>query len=424
MHLVFLYGILIKVFNPILRKKPRLSHVVFPLLVFTIWFYSLLTGMSPSITRAATMTTFVILSEWLGRRVDKTNLMCASLILLCCLEPQMLLSAGFQLSFLAVCGIFYLHPVILSSIEPENRLMRQIWEMTSVTLAAQIATFPLSLYLFGQFPNWFLMANMVIVPVSTLVMYAGMVLVMLGNIPWIGEWLGEITSISIQFLRYLVELISSLPFAVTDNIYFPALMVVSTYATILILFYFFNSNTYYSLVACLLTLIFCLASILKSETDFAKEDSCWMTKSKSGPILINQRGNIAEIIAFSGVSGMELKRIEGTLATKRNVRLFKKTIINQKTNIWLKRYQTTCIHLFPYNWNLNSENLKSLENTRILIMETKPYEGLWDRIDKSMPHLKKMVLLKRSYLSEKSLAKAKSLGIQICSLDEIGYVRL
>ncbi|MFM7901882.1 MAG: ComEC/Rec2 family competence protein, partial [Bacteroidota bacterium] len=58
MHLVLLYGILIKLFKPLLRKRPGANHIVFPVLVGTIWFYSLITGMSPSITRAATMTTF------------------------------------------------------------------------------------------------------------------------------------------------------------------------------------------------------------------------------------------------------------------------------------------------------------------------------------------------------------------------------
>ncbi|MFM7823274.1 MAG: ComEC/Rec2 family competence protein, partial [Bacteroidota bacterium] len=381
MHLVLLYGILIKLFKPLLRKRPGDNHIVFPVLVVMIWFYSLITGMSPSITRAATMTTFVILSEWLGRRVDKTNLMCASMILLCCLDPLMLLSVGFQLSFLAVCGIFYLHPIILSAIEPSSKLTRQIWEMTSVTLAAQLATFPLSLYLFGQFPNWFLLANMVIVPVSSIVMYAGMILVMVGNIPWIGEWVGLSTSLSIKLLRYLVELISSLPYAVTDNIYYPILMTITVYVSLAFLFNFFKRNTYNSLIALLTATITCLASFLFSNQDFAKEDSCWILKSKSRVIIVKQKGLNAEILAFQGASEKELMRIENTLATKRNVQVIKRTIINQNINFRLNQYQMTLIHRFPKKWNQNEVNLKYLKKTRILALYSQPNDDFWDDLE-------------------------------------------
>ncbi len=424
MHLVLLYGILIKLFKPLLRKKPLVSHVVFPFLICSIWFYSLLTGMSPSITRAATMTTFVIFSEWMERRVDKTNMMCASLILLSCLDPLMLLSEGFQLSFLAVCGIFYLHPVILTAFEPGNRIKRQLWEMTSVTLSAQLATFPLSLYLFGQFPNWFLLANMIIVPVSSIVMYAGMLMIMLGNIPWIGEWIGLATALSIEFLRYLVDLFSALPFAVTENIYYPVLMVSSTYILVIMLFYFFKSNSYESLVGCLLAIISCLASIYFVNEDFVDEESCWIIKSKAGPVFIKQQGFKAEIIAFQGAKETELQRIENTMATKRNVKSFKKTIINPKTNFNLIQFHTTFINRFPKKWNHCSENLKNLDKTQTLLLVKRPYEDFWDDMEKTLPDLKKLIYVKRVDISEKSLAKAESLGIQILNLDELGYIRL
>ena len=121
---------------------------------------------------------------------------------------------------------------------------------------------------------------------------------------------------------------------------------------------------------------------------------------------------------------MEVKRVENTLLNKRNVQAIKKTIINQKTNFSLKQYHATFIHRFPFNWNSNSENLKMLEDTRILVMERNPSVGFWAEVGNKMPNLKKLIFLRGTYLSDKSLAIAESLGIQIFYLDEIGYFRL
>jgi hypothetical protein len=173
----------------------------------------------------------------------------------------------------------------------------------------------------------------------------------------------------------------------------------------------------------LLASIIFLASIIISGQDFKDEDSCWVIKSKTGPIFIKQQGTKAELLIVKGVTEMEVKRVENTLLNKRNVQAIKKTIINQKTNFSLKQYHATFIHRFPFNWNSNSENLNRLEDTRILVMERNPSVGFWEEVGNKMPNLKKMIFLRGTYLSDKNLAIAESLGIQIFYLDEIGYFR-
>lgn len=94
-----------------------------------------------------------------------------------------------------------------------------IWELTSVSLAAQLTTFPLSMFLFHQFPNYFLIANLIIIPLSTGVMYSGLLILVTDWIPFAGIVFGWITTKGISLLNLLVDRVASLPGALTTDIY-------------------------------------------------------------------------------------------------------------------------------------------------------------------------------------------------------------
>lgn len=240
MHVIMVYGLLMKITGPFTRRESMSRHLIFPALILTVWMYALLSGFGSSVIRAAAMATFVLMAKWIDRRVHVKNLLCASVILVTLLNPYILREVGFQLSLLAVCGIIFISPMLEQLLNPSNRLIKLTWELVCVTISAQVTTFPLSLYLFGQFPNWFLPANMIIVPLSTISMYLGIAMMAMNMFPIAGKIILVFFEYSIQALLHVVELFEDLPFAVTSDIHFTGLMCASCYLFILLL----NTNSW------------------------------------------------------------------------------------------------------------------------------------------------------------------------------------
>lgn len=252
MHVMLIYVILQWLFS-FMDKNWFGKQVKFLLLLLLIWFYAMLTGFSPSVLRAAAMATFVMAGTWLGRNVSVYNLLCASCILLFCMNPWMIASAGFQLSFLAVCGIVFIHPFIRLWWQPANGMLQKTWELISVSLSAQLATMPMSLWMFHQFPNYFLLGNLVLVPLSTVVMYSGMAMLSLTWLTPAADALGWITSKLIIGLNATVSFIGALPGACTENVFIstPGMILLYLILTGLVLWLVFKRFVVFQVVLCL-----------------------------------------------------------------------------------------------------------------------------------------------------------------------------
>ena len=111
LHVGIVYILIIGIFN-LLRLETKYNWVKHLVLLICIWFYALITGMSPSVIRASTMLTFFILAEFFNKSTSAYNILAASAILLLIINPFFIMQVGFQLSYLAVLGILYIQPKI------------------------------------------------------------------------------------------------------------------------------------------------------------------------------------------------------------------------------------------------------------------------------------------------------------------------
>lgn len=223
--------------------KKRGSQLVFKtfLILITIWAYSLLTGLSPSVMRAATMFSFISIGNASRRYVHIINSLAVSAMFLLLINPLVISNIGFQLSYLAILGIVFINKPIAGLWNPTNRIASYAWGLIAVSIAAQIATTPLALLYFHQFPLYFIPANLVAVPVSFLAIYAGVAVLLTSFIPVISNVFGLLTNILLYILNHAVGFIEGLPYSVlrtsvifsTESILI-YLMIVST----LLLFYF------------------------------------------------------------------------------------------------------------------------------------------------------------------------------------------
>jgi competence protein ComEC len=204
------------------------------LLVISLWAYALLTGMSPSVLRAATMFSFVTIGASLKRQTNIYNTLAASAFVLILYNPYIILKVGFQLSYLAVFGIVYLQPKLYNLYSPSNWLMHKIWAITTVSIAAQLATFPLGMYYFHQFPNYFLLSNLFVIPLATFIINGGVLLFVISSIPVLPNYIAWAVNKMLVFLNFAVEWVDSLPYSLTLGISISTLETLLIYLIILL----------------------------------------------------------------------------------------------------------------------------------------------------------------------------------------------
>lgn len=214
------------------EKLPKGKLIKASILILFLWFYAALTGLSPSVLRSAAMFTFIILGKALNRYSNIYNTLAASMFLLLVYNPFLLMEVGFQLSYLAVLGIVSLQEGIRNLLRPKTFILQKIWDIISVTLAAQLTTFPLGLLYFHQFPSYFLLSNIVIIPLSTLVLYLGVAVCMVSKIKLFSLFVCKILSVSLTVLNYSVTFFQDLPFSTINGIPFTACQALAIYGAL------------------------------------------------------------------------------------------------------------------------------------------------------------------------------------------------
>ncbi len=217
MHVGVIYLILAAALS-FMEKNKWLKHFYFPLIMILIWAYAMLSGFSSSVLRSAMMLSLVITGKWIHAKSPILNTLAVSLLVLLCWNPFMLTEAGFQLSYLAVFGIAYLHPMLLPKVTMPNTFLHKTWELTSVSICAQIVTAPISLYYFHQFPNLFILSNLLVIPLTTLAIYLSVLSVVVSFVPYLGACVAFADAEIISFVNRAVVWMEKIPCAVTSRI--------------------------------------------------------------------------------------------------------------------------------------------------------------------------------------------------------------
>ncbi len=196
---------------PWMKRKRILSLGI---AILFMWLFAGITGLPPSVTRAAIMFSLLGIGEMLDRDISGFNNLSASAFCLLCINPFWISDVGFQLSYLAVLSLMIFYVAIYNRIYIANRYLDAVWKIMAGTLAAQILTFPLCIYYFHQFPWLFLITNLIAVPATTIILYAEIILVAFSGVKSIATLLGNVISHSITWLNQSILFTSRLPFAV------------------------------------------------------------------------------------------------------------------------------------------------------------------------------------------------------------------
>ena len=232
MHLALIYVMLVWLFSRIpLIKKSKVMQVI--LILTCLWVFSLLTGAAASVLRSAVMFTFITIGKNFVKQSSIYNSLAASAFVLLCYNPYFLWDVGFQLSYLALIGIIVFQKPIHNLVYIKNKWLNMVWGLASVSLAAQILTFPICIYYFHQFPLLFLLANIIVVPLSSIILYVEIFLLALSWIPFVATWLGKLTSWLVWLMNEVITRINHISFAVWDMIPATIFSTVLLYAVVI-----------------------------------------------------------------------------------------------------------------------------------------------------------------------------------------------
>ena len=272
--------------------------------IICIWAYAAVTGFSPAVLRASTCLGFLIIGKTIRRKPEMLNVISASVFFLLVMDPSILSDVGFQLSYMAVIGIVLLYKPVYDLYVTHLWLPDKIWALVAVSVAAQIATFPLSLYYFHRFPNYFIVSNLIIVPLSNGIILMGILGLVFSSLPVIGNLTISALKILLIGLNQSVLWIGSLPGAVSKGFFPNGLEVCLIYFFIMTIFVFLTRKKPVLLLWALSCLIMLEISELADKANFSSQCRLAVHQGRQGYVIRFIRGR-KEICFYSGLRMMK-----------------------------------------------------------------------------------------------------------------------
>jgi len=211
LHTGIIYALLIGLLTLGGRARPLYTNwfgriAISFVIIAVMWSYAWLTGMTPSVVRCVVMVTLVEIGKMLYRHSLTLNTIAAAAVLILMVRPLDLWSLSFQLSFAATAAI-----VIMAK---DFQVKSWIVGTLIISLAAQLGTLPITMYTFGQVSNYFLLTNLLVLPLATILVPCGLVSIALGGL-WIGVWISKVTFALAWLMNHTVGWIEGLPGSVS-----------------------------------------------------------------------------------------------------------------------------------------------------------------------------------------------------------------
>lgn len=228
-------------------KKWRYGNILYLISVSALLgFYALVTGLPPSVQRATLMCIVFVLAEVFGRKHNAMNTLAISAFLILFFDPNALSDVGFQLSYLAMTGIFLLYEPICGLYMPTNRMMKFVWQISALSFAAQLATFPLSLYYFHQFPSYFWLVNPFVIAFTNVLLPAALLLLVITIIPVpaLQSAINFVVDTSAYLTNISVSVPKKLPGFLIENLNLNMAEVLILYALLFLLWRAYESREY------------------------------------------------------------------------------------------------------------------------------------------------------------------------------------
>lgn len=280
-----------------LERLPKGRTLKLVVIVVLLWGFAVLAGLSDSLVRAVTMFTFVAYALYLNRPTSTFNILALSLFFILLIKPNLLFSVGLQMSYAAVFSIVLFIPYFQKIWQPKYWITRKIWQLMSVSIAAQLGVLPISLFYFHQFPSLFFISNLLIVPFLGLILGLGILVIFLSifNIlpPFLANWYNAI----IHIMNGIIKWVSTQETFLYSEISFDKPQLILGYVILILLLSFLAKKSFKRVTLLLASLILFQGWIVYSHWKASTKESLILWHQNRNTILIHQLGK--KITSFS-----------------------------------------------------------------------------------------------------------------------------
>jgi competence protein ComEC len=388
LHIGFILLFVTFILKPLPNTK-RGSFIKLIIILASLSLFGLIAGLAPSVVRSVAMFSFVAIGSHLRRSVNIYHTLLVSILLILLFQPSFLFDVGFQLSYMALFFIIWLQPLLASVWLPKNKVSKYIWDILTVSFAAQIGTLPLSIYYFHQFPGLFFVTNLIIIPLLSIVMLLGVVVMVLAAFGYVPLFLSKPLEWSIFYLNKIINSIASLEQFIIQNIPFNLYLLISFYLLILTAVIWLKKPSYNKLAMVLISIIILQISFIKNRSDVENQKEWVVFNSKKSTIITERNGENVTLYANDSIlKGAEKNNILtsylignfSTIEIKKriqNTAFFngKRILILDSTGIYSKNIKPDIL-LLTQSPKINLERLFQTLHPKLVVADASNYKTI------------------------------------------------
>lgn len=306
LHVGFILLFLNSILN-FLPKNRRNSYLKLIVILFSLWVFAVIAGLSPSVVRSVTMFSFVAIGMHLHRNTNIFHTLLVSILLILLFQPSFLFDVGFQLSYIALFFILWLQPLLAELWKPRNRILNYFWDILTVSFAAQIGALPLSTYYFHQFPGLFFVTNLIIIPFLSIIMALGIVVMILAAFGVVPYYLSKIVELSIYILNAIINKIASFEQFIIKDIPLNWTLLCSSYILIVAIIIWFKKPDFSKMTVALLAVILIQVTYLKTHLDINNQREWIVFNIKKSTLIAQRNGKNTTVYSFKNAKENEFR---------------------------------------------------------------------------------------------------------------------
>ena len=300
LHVGFILLFVTWLLSPISNTKKGLRFKLI-ITLLSLWMFGILAGLAPCVLRSVTMFSFLAIGNFMRRSVNIYHTLLVSMLLILLVEPSFLFDVGFQLSYSALFFIVWLQPLLSAVYVPKSKVVSYFWDIVTVSFAAQIGTFPLSIYYFHQFPGLFFVTNLIILPALTVILALGLVVIIMASLDISWGFLIQLLENLIHVLNQVIKKIASFEDFIFKNIALSFVMMLGLYITLICWIIFCKKPTITKFYLGLLSIISLQIICFRQKHITQKTSEFVVLSIKKNSLLLEKIGTTARVYANDSI---------------------------------------------------------------------------------------------------------------------------
>lgn len=291
--------LLLQFFLKPMERLPKGKTLKLLVIVLLLWSFAFVAGLTPSIVRAVTMFSFVAYALYLNRPTNTFNTLVWSMFFILLFEPLFLFQVGFQMSYAAVFAIVWIYPKLQNFWAPKMWLPKKIWQLLSVSVAAQLGVLPLSLYYFHQFPALFFVSNLVVVPFLGLILGCGILVIVLALFNMLPDFLSAAYNAIIHLMNSVIGFVARQEAFVFKQIPFDSVQLATAYLIIIFLVLVLSKPRFKHMAFLGVSVLLFQGWTIYDTIQTNNNQSLLVPHQTKNSILLNRSGDALQVYTYS-----------------------------------------------------------------------------------------------------------------------------